>query len=108
MAKTKHDFVQLTKSYCKQNKTFLGNTTVTDYLGGDLPPGHRPLCGGGRWRMENGAAGCARGGGLVESSPGFLLDQPNQRDDGETEREQNTPLANRQALRKQAIPPANR
>lgn len=67
MAKTKHDFVQLTKSYCKQNKTFLGNTTVTDYLGGDLPPGHRPLCGGGRWRMEDGAGGCARGGGLVES-----------------------------------------
>lgn len=36
MAKTKHDFVQLTKSYCKQNKTFLDNTTVTDYLGGNL------------------------------------------------------------------------
>nr|XP_055195664.1 protein rogdi homolog isoform X2 [Nyctereutes procyonoides] len=34
MAK-KNDFVQLTKSYCKQNKTFLGNTTVTDYLGSE-------------------------------------------------------------------------
>lgn len=58
--------------------------------------------------MEDGSAGCARGSGLVESSPGFLLDQPNQTYHGETERAQNAPLANRQALRKQAIPPANR
>lgn len=58
--------------------------------------------------MEDGSAGWARGGGLVESSPGFLLDQPNQTDDGEIQREQNAPLANCQALRKQAFPPANR
>ena len=34
--KKKKDFVQLTKGYCKQNKTFLGNTAVTDNLGGGL------------------------------------------------------------------------
>lgn len=45
MAKT-NDFVQLTKGYCKQNKTFLGNPTGTDYLvcAQTLLPS-----GGGRW-----------------------------------------------------------
>lgn len=27
----KHDFVQLTKSYCKQNKTFIGNTHTHEF-----------------------------------------------------------------------------
>lgn len=60
MAK-KNDFVQLTKSYCKQNKTFLGNTTVTDYLGSEhrLRPDSSAVWGGragtaGR-RAEGGA-----------------------------------------------------
>lgn len=94
MAKTKHDFVQLTKSYCKQNKTFLGNTTVTDYIGSDLrlDTDRRVVeGGGGGWKISR------RGGGLIESARGFLLDQRNQRANSEAEREQaaRRPIAGR-------------
>lgn len=96
--------MQLTKSYCKQNKTFLGNTTVTDYVGSDLrlDTDRRVVeGGGGGWKINQ------RGGGLMESAGGFLLDQRNQRANSEAEREQASPSANRRARREQAIPQAN-
>lgn len=95
MAKTKHDFVQLTKSYCKQNKTFLDNTTVTDYLGS------------GHCLRPNPQRGAVEGGG--PEAPG-LSAQPNprvQRAEGEARAEQAAPPAYRRGRREQAIPLAN-
>lgn len=103
MAKTKHDFVQLTKSYCKQNKTFLDNTTVTDYLGS------------GRCLRLNPKRGAVEGGG--PEAPGLSAQRArSSRPSGtrefsarraKPEQEQAAPPAYRRERREQAIPLAN-